>query len=263
VDGNNFITVSYDATTEANLVRAIALEITLSGNGEIGDVNCLSANFGYHIYLGSIDIDSGGTVQDYGTCKCDGSYPETPDEVNIMTVEMASLYEKGVEEEPCKAGDLVSFMVTGNDEVCASIQVNEIRGSVVMEDADEVVDVNTEGTCCAQLPPAECMMGTHPDYANWSFHNKPDCWCYHQQCRGDIDGLLEGPFPVSLNDVIILRPCFNQMTPLPAGCECADLDHQVEGPFWVSLNDVIIIRQYFNQMVVPDCDGTHINFWTN
>jgi hypothetical protein len=161
VDGNDaIVTVSYDATSEANLVRAIALEITLSGDGEFGDVNCLSKDFGYHIYLGSIDIDSEGTVQSWGSCQCDGSYPETPDDANHMTVEMASLYEAGVEEEPCKEGDLVSFVVTGTVESCVSIQVNEIRGAVVMENASEPVDVNTEGTCCVDLTIPTCWDAT-------------------------------------------------------------------------------------------------------
>jgi hypothetical protein len=108
----------------------------------------------------------------------------------------------------------------------------------------------------------DCMKTTHPDYDDWVSVGKPACWCYRKQCRGDIDGLREGPFPVSLNDLIIMRPCFNQVA-LPAGCECADLDHAQEGPFRVSLNDLNTIRPQFSQMVIPECDGTHINFWTN
>jgi hypothetical protein len=219
VDGNDsIITVSYDATSEANLVRAIALEITLSGDGVIGDVNCLSKNFGYHIYLGEIDIDSEGTVQDWGTCKCDGSYPETPDEANIMTVEMASLYEKGVEGEPCKAGDLVAFVITGTNESCVSIAENAIRGKVVMENASEVVDVNTEGTCCANLV-------------------VPTCWDA-TECAGQPNGDATCDGQVNLDDLAALKAAWGMSGPYTAPHCCADFTQDDS----VNLDDLAALK---------------------
>jgi hypothetical protein len=219
VDGNNYITVSYDASSEANLVRAIALEITLSGNGEIADVNCLSKDFGFHIYLGSIDIDSGGEVDDYGTCRCDGGkYPETPDEVNIMTVEMASLYEKGVEQDPCKIADLVSFMVTGDGDVCVSIEENEIRAGIVMERAAEEFDVN--------LPAAVCVTVT-----------VPTCW-EASECAGQPNGDATCDGEVNLDDLARLKAAWGMSGPYTSPHCCADFTQDDS----VNLDDLAALK---------------------
>jgi hypothetical protein len=244
-------------------VRAFALDIIVDGGAVISAVECLNAD--YYVYPGSIQI-SNNEVTDAGTCVCDaGEYDDTLPglDSNGVTIEMASLYSVNDVEHPnapADSGVLLKITLSGNDTQTVCIRPNGLRGGVVMEDAS--TEEPNAPCFTVDLPPGECMMDTHPDYANWSTHGKPDCWCYHKQCNGDIDGLVEGPFWVSLNDVIAFRPCFNQVV-LPGGCECADLDHLQEGPFWVSLNDVVILRQYFNQIVVPDCDGTHINFWTN
>ena len=255
VDGCD-VTVSFSGAVD---IRAFAVDIQLDGNGEIGDVQCLSAAYGYQIYPGDIDIDSQGNVDDWGSCKCSGSYAGTYDDSNAMTIEAGSLYED-TDPDPCNDGNMVSFRVSGNDTINVSLSVNPIRGGVVNEAANEVTPVITN--CQVVLPSSECMMGTHPDYAIWGTRGKPDCWCYHKQCEGDEDGLSEGPFWVSLNDLNAFRPCLNQMTP-PAGCECSDFDHASEGPFMVSLADLNVLRPNLNQMMVDECDGTHINFWTN
>jgi hypothetical protein len=107
------------------------------------------------------------------------------------------------------------------------------------------------------------------EYPDWLNSDKPRCWCYPKQCRGDADGLLLGPLPISLNDVNVLRGCLN-LSVLPPGCECADFDHQTLGPLRVSLNDLNILRTYLNlpDAVVPRCDQAPIitgpyNFWTS
>jgi hypothetical protein len=111
---------------------------------------------------------------------------------------------------------------------------------------------------------AECMKATHPDYANWVHWNKPNCWCYSRQCRGDADGLKQGAFWVSSNDITIYRGAVNKLeAQIPAGGICADFDRQKQGAFWVSGNDIVIYRLYVNKLEasVPVCDATHINFW--
>jgi hypothetical protein len=130
------------------------------------------------------------------------------------------------------------------------------------------------------------MATTNPDYANWALNNKPDCWCYAKQCRGDVDGAVLGPFWVSGNDLALFNDALNQIA-LDADDICSDLDHQKLGPFWISGNDLAIFNSYLNKLVamVPDCSGvsncddpaqTHdngcdtnplpnldFNFWTN
>jgi len=117
----------------------------------------------------------------------------------------------------------------------------------------------------------ECLSTTAAEYNNWAYWDKPDCWCYARQCRGDADGLQQGPFWVSLNDLILFRTAVSKMEPqlrlVPNGI-CTDFDHQKQGPFWVSLNDLIIFRQYVSKMaaMVPLCDRLPMNtgpynFW--
>jgi hypothetical protein len=119
----------------------------------------------------------------------------------------------------------------------------------------------------------ECLIGGNAgplEYSDWVAWGKPDCWCYKRQCRGDIDGILTGPFWVAIPDLNIFRNCFNVIdTLLPPGCICADLDHIKTGPFRIAIPDLFIFRTYFNQFeaLVPICDQPLIytgpyNFWT-
>jgi hypothetical protein len=119
----------------------------------------------------------------------------------------------------------------------------------------------------------DCLSITAPGYARWVGYGKPDCWCYRKQCRGDADGqVLGGVFPVSLDDVIMVRAALNLPDALiQPGDECADFDHALlGGVFPVSLNDVAIVRLYLNRLdaMVPQCDQAPVitgpyNFWTS
>lgn len=122
------------------------------------------------------------------------------------------------------------------------------------ECATDVNYVVSTGPC----PAEDCMAATNPAYDDWVYWNKPDCWCYPRQCRGDIDGLKQGPFWVSTNDIIIFRTAVNTLEfQIPAGGICADIDHMKQGPFWVSTNDMVIFRLYVNKLEtsVPVCSG--------
>jgi hypothetical protein len=119
----------------------------------------------------------------------------------------------------------------------------------------------------------ECMRTSSSDYTNWTTLGKPSCWCFNRQCRGDINGIISGPYWVSSLDLTLFRAAFNKTT-LPAGGECADLNHIKSGPYWVSSLDLTIFRTYFNKTAVnvPCCDAdTNCTldgadkwaFWTN
>ncbi|MHC4155897.1 MAG: hypothetical protein ACYST6_13365 [Planctomycetota bacterium] len=260
----NLVTVKYSGAVD---VRAFALDIQLDGDGTISDVQCLSPNSGYQIYPGSISIDSSGNVSEWGNCKCSGSYPGTLDDSNSMTIEMGSAYEAGVDPDPCDAGDLVSFVVGGTGIVNVILAANEIRGGVVNEDSVTVIPSITE--CYADFGCC-CLNGTAMEYAAWSAFGMPACWCYRKQCRGDIDGLMTGPFPVGIPDLTLFKAAFNKIViPEPPGV-CADLDHVQTGPFRCAIPDLTIFKQNFNKLdsMVPRCDEEPIytgpyNFWTN
>ena len=138
--GPNEVTVSFTETAPG-LVRAIALDVQIDDpNVVIADVNCVSA--GYFIYPGSISIDAGGTVTDYGTCA-------GAQDGNTMTSEQGSLYA-GADPLPVP-GDLFILTLSGCTQeakagiVAVTVSENALRGGVVMEDPDQVVTVGLTG----------------------------------------------------------------------------------------------------------------------
>jgi hypothetical protein len=224
VSGPNEVTIAFSTTGEAELVRAIALDVQVDDpNAWIEDVNCVSA--GYYIYPGSINIDAAGEVVDYGSCAGvqDG---------NAMTSEQGSLYV-GAANEPAE-GDL--FIVTlggctldASGDVDVTVSENALRGGVVMEDPALSPTVNLPGATTVNI--GQCATTTCP-------------------CAGDIDGDLA----VSFNDLIAMYsemvvqyptgdPSFVYNIGMPSGMECADLD----GDTVITFNDLITM---YSEMVV-------------
>jgi hypothetical protein len=124
------------------LVRAFALDVTVD-SGTIDSYSAAHAS--YNIYPGSIVIDAGGTVTDYGSPIADSSYPGTLGGLTTsgVTIEMGSLYASG-DPTPPKSGDLITLTVSGPCNV--SITENVIRGGIVME--DPAVPANPSFTGC-------------------------------------------------------------------------------------------------------------------
>jgi hypothetical protein len=194
------VTISFSGAGGENPVRGMAFDIQLSGDGTISNVLCLSADYGYQIFPGSISIDSSGNVTDWGSCKCSGDYPGTLDAANAMTIEVASAYEEGVDPDPCDAGDLVSFRVSGTGLIYINISVNEIRGGIVNEDASTTV------------PVISCF-GPPPPYCNEVF------WCGGQP-KGDAN--CDGN--VNFVDLGLLKTCFFSTKGQPNYNCCADFN---------------------------------------
>jgi hypothetical protein len=159
---------------------------------------CLSDVYGFQIYPGSISVDGSGNVSDWGSCKCSGSYPGTMDDANAMTIEMGSLYEEGVDDDPCDAGELVSFRVTGSGTIHVSIDANPIRGEVVDENADPVTPGITE--CDVEL-------------------TEPSCQDVDNECGGHDDGDVNCDGGVNFVDLGLLKVAFFSTK----GC-CADFN---------------------------------------
>ena len=195
------VTVRYDSS-EPNKIRAFALDITCDAGVNITAVNNVDPNF--WVYPGSIDINSKGGVESYGEVVCDGNYPgdgypgTLPGlDTNGVTVEMGSLYV-GSSNAPSSSGILMTFKV--DDDCTVDIVKNVIRGGVVMEDADDSVDVNLAEATGIKV---ECIPSNYADYATWGSVGRPDCWSdtFHsgRQCHGDADGNYY-PRPVANED---------------------------------------------------------------
>jgi hypothetical protein len=99
-EGGGVIAISFSNDEATGKVRAIALDIKLTGGAKIIDVTDINTD--YHIHPGSIVIDpcdpynpGDGTISDYGSAVCDSSYPGTEGGIGTdgVTIEMASLYD--------------------------------------------------------------------------------------------------------------------------------------------------------------------------
>jgi hypothetical protein len=232
----NTVVVSFSVSGEAELVRAIALDIQVNDpNVSITDVNCVSD--GYYIYPGSIAIDAGGNVTDYGTCAgVLGS--------NDLTSEQGSLYV-GAPNAPAP-GDL--FILTlggctlGDGNVGVTVSENQLRGGVVMEDAGApsgsviLVGCDVEIPICAE----------------------EGC-----QCFGDVSGPTGVPDgSVSTSDMGALLgvlgaagPPYN-VCPVPAGFECMDLSGPTGVPDGcLSTADMGALLSYLGVVVGPPYVG--------
>ena len=159
-DGN-VVTVKYNATTEVNNVRAFGLEIELidnigANNAVITEVygyfvgECTAGSQGYGIFPGTIVIDGGGVVTEYGTPVAPNTDPGAAGTglgTNKIVVEMGSLYT-GANSPPAQ-GILLKFRVNNK---CCDIKISENteRGGVVMENPDEAVTVVAPGNGSAQ-----------------------------------------------------------------------------------------------------------------
>jgi hypothetical protein len=184
---SSLLTISYDANTETELVRAFALDVNVVG-ASIASV--VSVNSKYYIYPGTIIIDANGDVNNPGTPVAPANDPGALGGLPgpACTLEMGSLYEEGDDgNAPDKSGFLISLSLSGMSPAggVVSVTTNETRGRIVMEDS-----TSRDANCVCGWQPEECFPPNHPDYNEWVAVGKPHCWCYPRQCQGDADGLL-------------------------------------------------------------------------
>ncbi|MDD5063133.1 MAG: PASTA domain-containing protein [Phycisphaerae bacterium] len=160
----NWVTVSY--TSDINRIRAFGLDINVPG-GSIIDVCDINPN--YRIYPGQISIVD-GDVNDYYTPydACD-----LADHNNVITLEMGSLYttdsnyeltpNAGYNMIPGLSGTLLKFAY--QDANCYIIDVNALRGGIVMEDPNEAPSLDSPlyATDCGGLCTMPNLIGEDKD----------------------------------------------------------------------------------------------------
>jgi len=278
--------ISYTATED---VRAFALDITIEdSNAEINDIHDFNVgdNNGYGIFPGRFreaGIDPANPdwyIENYNPTAAGGDPDRQPGiPFAGITVEMGSLYTAG--NEPPAAGTL--FIIDLNDNgstdcnVCVSL--NETRGGIVNENAEEVATTNLPFCTKILLQETDCLPSGHPDHAEWVAVGKPTCWCFPRQCHGDADGKAQGgPKPgynyVGTDDLAILVSAWEVKEPtkgpgiatIPNGI-CADFAHDEQGgpkPGYnrVGTNDLALMVSYWEVKeptkgpgVPADCGG--------
>jgi hypothetical protein len=227
---------------------------------------------GYGIFPSSFaaNIDPEDPDWDSGNYNPLGDVDDYPDDTlgglgtPGITVEMGALYVESP-NKPLTSGKLLEIVLSSEDynEIC--VELNEIRGTIVLEDTNTPAVTNLPA-CFAGVP--DCLIGGNAgllEYDDWVAWDKPDCWCYMYQCRGDADGLRTGPYWVAIPDLGVLIAAYGQRDPQLALVEvngvkgiCADFDHKRTGPYRVAIPDLTILVTYYGQRIVPDCDSAPV-----
>ena len=199
------ITIHYDASGEPNLVRAFALNISVDNDTNIVAILDSAEDAAYYqwepydIYPGQVVIEVNATsgdaeIVEQGSPAADPcEYPGTGTLSGLgtdgITIEMGSLYEKGVDTPPAVDGNLITFVV--NNDCNITIVTNTARGGVVLENGN-----STSITVSAPVKHVGCFPKADANYAAWELvgkkHGRPGCWCFGAQCHGDADGKMEG-----------------------------------------------------------------------
>ena len=243
----------YDAGVGQGLVRAFALELSITGpNAFIEGV--WAANAAYEIAPGVEE----GIVAVFGE-ENDGTW----------IIEQASLYNEDVEDggvKPDANGMLLGMTVGGDPEgaVCVTVALNNIRGKIVLENVTQpglISDV-----CCVTLapyeePPPECGdWFTEPQFAaleGWYVAledaglpaSNLDNWCLECFGRGDQDG--DGF--ITFNDFSAVFQDFMSADD-STDPNAADSDIDMDG--FITFNDFSFTFQSFiNDVNCVDLDG--------
>jgi hypothetical protein len=236
--GPNEVTVSFVASGESELVRAIALDVQIDDPcAWIEDITCVSA--GYYIHPTNIVI-IGNAIDELGSCAVGGN-----DDQSDVT-EQGSLYADGA-PEPNQFGDL--FIITlggcateddgGTAPVGVTVSENALRGGIVMEDANGPSVAPVLNGCTVDVN--ECV----PE----------GC-----QCFGDVSGSLGVPDSnVSINDLTSILAMLTQTEPyksnpptysgpIPTDWECADISGSLGVPDgFLSINDLTSLLSVLTQ----------------
>jgi hypothetical protein len=217
----NVVTVDYQLLDEdgsnpglANLMRGIALDITVDGGATIDAISNYATGStpadstqipaGYSVFMGSIQFAADPNfVSDFGDPVAPNTDPDALGGLGTagITVEMGSLYAEGG-TAPGTAGTLFKMTVSGATTV--TIVGNSTRGGdlgeCVLEDGSQANIVssgctvgvtecyvvgNQRGSAGCTGTPA-IITATH--VANWIAAGRPDAWCCPWQPCGDTNG---------------------------------------------------------------------------
>jgi hypothetical protein len=122
---------------------------------------------------------------------------------------------------------------------------------------------------------SESVKSTATFYATWAAWNRPGCWAYNRNCRGDTNSLATGLGVnrqwVNSADLTLLSAGFNKIEAalaLVTNGICADNNRLATGlgvnRQWVNSADLTVLSGYFNKIEsgVPICVQTNYHYWT-
>jgi len=225
-EGAGTLSISYNASSETELVRAFALDIEITGGTTIESV--ISANANYYIYPGTIVIDANGDVNDFGSPVAPANDPGALGVLggSAITIEMGSLYAAGdANLTPLNADGLIVLGLGNLANGTVSVSTNETRARIVLEDST-VVDANT--SCQINVSPC----GT----------------C--ATCKGDLNGdgwKTLADMYMLIGKMTAAGPPYQIPETSPLYADCGDLNNDC----WLTLADMYMLIGWMNAAGPP------------
>lgn len=233
-EDNGVVSISYNASTETELVRAFALDVSVDSGATIEaiDGNSFSGGEGnkYGIFPGTIDLTDPNNP-DWNSPIAPSTDPGAEGTglgTNRVILEMGSLYDPDVYAGPATSGQLCKLQLDLTSDCNVAIVVEPTRGGIVMEDGS--TPSVTSGGCS--------ISGAQP---------VPPCWLWLGQCHGDTVG---DDLTIDLSDFQAFKAAFGYDYPNANYDPCADYDRSGT----IDLSDFQTFKTAFQSGTVPgDC----------
>ena len=226
------VSISYDASSETELVRAFALDVSVDAGATITaiDGNSFSGGEGekYGIFPGTIDLTDTNNP-DWNTPIAPATDPGAEGTglgTNRVILEMGSLYDPEVYTGPPTSGTLCKLQLAGTQDCNVTIALEPTRGGVVMEDGS-APSINSPG----------CLI---------TFEVYPPCWYWGAQCYGDCHG---NDGDVDNDDFLLFKPAFGSNDGDANYDPCADLNRDGH----IDNDDFLIFKPNFGKTGLSGC----------
>lgn len=250
--------IEFTVSGESELVRALALDITVSaGNIVAVDAShvgeCNDTDQGYGIFMGTIQIDGNGDVTDDGTPVApQGDLPgDTLGGLGTsgVTLEMGSLYEGS----NAPGTTVVICRVTVSEDCDMCVATNAGRAGVVLEDGTSSEDLSD--------PLAVTGPGIDAEGCATIEASTPTCWDA-TECVGQASGDATCDGNISGDDLIALKAAFGtdywsdtHGTGQGEYNCCSDFAHTGASEGYISGDDLIALKGGFGDLGLTPSTG--------
>ena len=256
------VVITLDAGSDG--IVGIGLEVDVTGGGTCTDASFAVDSF-FDIFIDSaydlgVGYDYPGTGPANGIPTAEQGAPgEMPLPASIFSISAGGLDDDGIGGGTEEAPTTAVITLTGTPDAPVEIDADTLRGGIVGYNGVLAIATTLPINTTFGAGSTDCVKSDAPFYADWLGSetnaawqwNKPDCWCYEFNCRGDSDGIkgLGGLFRIDSVDLGALADAFNVGDKkLTQTLICADFDHikGTGGLFRVDSDDLGILATWFN-----------------
>lgn len=281
--------IYYQSDDGEDVVRGIALDVTIDSGGLTSNSVVSYVAPDYNCYIDyAWDLEKEGGAGGYEVGAGDGPLANADVAGSLaapageFAISMGVLDEGG-EQKGAEPGMTPELLLDAAISPAPGVYIVIIKGDTTRGPdsgvVGSVIPSNLSGgaeitTTITVVPPPTCVKESATFYNEWlgasgtllptKLWDKPDCWCYERNCRGDCDGIKVGMFWVQTADLTIFASAFAKPDgQLDQTKICADLDRTKVGMFRVQTADLTIFATYFAKpaLQVPACPADDYNFW--